>query len=63
MMITLNSRDNRTSHDTKGSMNDAEQYGTTKAKINTEKPERSVRKSGREVNQEMYPFATAVSES
>jgi hypothetical protein len=41
-------------------MNDDKHDGATKAKTNTEKPERSVRKSGWDVNQEIYPFATAI---
>jgi hypothetical protein len=41
-------------------MNDGKHDDTTKAKINGEKPERSVRKSGRDVGQEISPFATAI---
>jgi hypothetical protein len=44
-------------------MNDGKHNGTTKAKMKAEKPERSVRKSRREVNQEICPFATAIFES
>jgi hypothetical protein len=43
-------------------MNDGKRDGTTKPKINAEKPERSVRKSGMEVNREICPFAKAIFE-
>jgi hypothetical protein len=43
-------------------MNDGKHEGKTKVKMNPEKPERSVRKSRREVNQEICPFVAAIFE-
>jgi hypothetical protein len=46
----------------KASMNDGKHNGKTKAKKNAENPERSLRKSGREVKQQICSFATAIFE-
>jgi hypothetical protein len=43
----------------KAFMNDGKHNGKTKAKMTAEKPERSVRKPGREVKQQICSFARA----